>query len=113
MNIRPDTRARILALRAEGMSVVGISRRMRISHITVRGVLGDTLTPLNIRTNQLHETCKRNGGCVPSGELVRRSFPLADVDLPVCRNCGVPIVKRAKVALTVRDNSTLFGGQAA
>ena len=59
----------------------------------------DTWTPskLNLRISEKHARCREQGGCVPSGRYVTRPFPYGNVDLPVCKRCGVPIRGKGKV----------------
>ena len=46
------------------------------------------LTALNIATTAAYRDC--HGSHIPSGQTVRRWFPGADRDLPICRVCHVP-----------------------
>lgn len=50
-----------------------------------------SLSDLNRATSARYYACEMTGGHRPSGEVVRRTFPGRDLELPVCRLCGVPM----------------------
>lgn len=61
----------------------------RMSPLTKKDKEGWRPTPLNLRTNQKHQACQEQGGCVPSKTIVTRD----EVYAPTCRRCAVPMMK--------------------
>lgn len=114
MTVSDATAARIRSLKKNGHSVNGIAQRLKLSRLTVSNVLRGDLTPLNVRTTRKYLQCQENGGCVPSRKIVRRPFPQGDVELPVCRNCKVPIRgKGSATRWSLSENTSLFAGKKA
>lgn len=87
----PATCDRIRQLRFSGVRPSSIADRLHLSTAEVIRALDADLTALNIRTTRRYQRCQSRGGCVPSGRIVSRSFPMGLVELPLCKACGVPM----------------------
>ena len=92
------THDRIRQLRFSGVRPSSIADRLGLSTAEVIRALDADLTALNIRTTQRYRRCQSRGGCVPSGEIVSRSFPMGLVELPLCKRCRVPMRGKGRAA---------------